>query len=750
MILTSCVPTKYLKDDEYLLNRYKIEDGGSEIPSEEYRNYIKQKPNKKILGWKFWLNLYNLSSETSTNGLNRWLKSIGEPPVVYSEDLRENTSQQLELFLFNKGYFNALVSDTTLFHNRKAKVIYNIKPGQPYFIRNLDYFFEDASLSKYIMTDSIPQALKVGDQYDVGKFQEENVRIEELLLNKGYFNFTRDFVYYEVDSALESHQVDITLGIKNYPVKDYRGNIIRTTHPAYTLRNVYMKTDSDLSGLSGNLGSISYDTTCYDNIFVINEPGIRIKHGLITQKNYILPGELYNSRRVQQTYRNLTALSAFRLVDINFTEVDPVSHKLDCEIKMMPAVLQAFTGGIEGTTSGGNIGAAGNLNYQHRNLFGGSEKFDLTFLGAIETLPDNPETPEEEFGTMQELGVETKLNLPQFLLPFKTDQFIRKFNPQTNINFAYNYQRRPDYTRSTFRGSFGYQWRGNRYLNHSVYPIDISLINTPYIAPDFEQWLAGTYLYYSYLPHFITDQRYRLVYTNQKINKTSDFQYLRFGIETAGNLMYGIYQILGNPDKDSVFKLFGLDYAQYFRTELDFRHYDYRGDGVSFVYRGFFGVAIPYLNSNAIPFEKQFFGGGANSIRAWRVKDLGPGSFKGDTISKYPNQTADLKIEANVEFRFKLFWKLEGAAFVDIGNIWSLSKEDDREGALFSFNSFIKEFAVGTGLGLRFDFSFFIFRIDLGIPMVDPSYPEGHRWVPAQTDLKWNDLGYNFAIGYPF
>ncbi|MEX2370547.1 MAG: BamA/TamA family outer membrane protein [Bacteroidales bacterium] len=750
LVVWSCNPTKYLNEDEYLLNRYKIEDTRSDIPKDEFRNYVKQKPNKKVLGWKFWLGLYNLSGKEKDNGVNRWLKSIGEPPVSYNEDLKANTTQQLEMFLFNKGYFNARVTDTTIIKNRKANVIYSINPGVPYYIRNIDYFFEDASLSKFIVNDSIPQVLKEEDQYDVEKFRAENIRIEELLRNSGYYNFTRDYIYYEVDSTMGDHMVDVTMGIRNYPVKDSLGNTLRTKHPTYRIRNVYMSADSDILRYEGNSGDDRTDSVRHDGIFVSSGADIRIKHTLITQKNYIIPGALYNLRRVQQTYRNLTSLSALRLVDINFNQVEGDTQLLDCEIKMLPSINQAFTGGIEGTTSGGNIGAAGNLNYQHRNLFGGSEKFDLTFLGAIETLPENPEQPVEEFGTMQEFGVEAQLNLPQFLLPFKTDQFIRKYNPQTNFSLAYNYQKRPDYTRSTFLGSFGYRWRGNRFVTHAVYPIDISLINTPKLDDDFRAWLEGTYLYYSYLPHFITDQRYRLVYSNQRLNKTSDFQYVRFGIETAGNIMYGLYRLVGSPEEDAVFQLFGVDYAQYVRTDIDFRHYDYRTNGVSMVYRGFLGVALPYLNSTAIPFEKQFFGGGANGIRAWRVKNLGPGSFEGDTISKYPNQTADLKIEFNIEYRFKLFWKLEGALFVDAGNIWSLSKEDDRVGALFDLKKFYKEIAVGTGFGLRFDFNYFIFRVDIGIPMVDPSYPEGERWVPANTDLQWNDLGYNFAIGYPF
>jgi outer membrane protein assembly factor BamA len=745
----SCAPAKHLEKDQYLLHRYRIEDSKSNIPKDEYRNYVKQKPNKTVFGWKFWLSVYNLSGKDKSSGLSRWLRSIGEPPVVYNENLKDNTVQQLEMFLFNKGYFDASVNDTILIRNRKASVIYRIEPGKPYSIRDINYFFEDATLSKFIMNDSVPFVLKKGERYDVEKFRAENARIEEILRNRGYYNFTRDFIYYQVDSALGKQEVDVTMGIRNYPARDRMGNMITTKHPTYKIGGVFMKTDSDLTGLSGRTARYP-DTTRYDQVFLISHPEVRIKHELITQKNYIIPGELYNQRRVQQTYRNLTALSVFRLVDISFNPVEGTENILNCEIQMLPAVKQAFTGGIEGTTSGGNIGAAGNLNYQHRNLFGGSERFDLTFLGAIETLPENPDKPSEKFGTMQELGVEARLNLPQFILPFKTDQFIRKFNPETNLNFSYNFQKRPDYTRTTFRGSFGYQWRGNRFVTHSVYPVEISLINTPVLDDEFRDWLEGTYLYYSYLPHFITDQRYRLIYSNQRISKQSDFQYVRFGVETAGNLMYGIYRLIGKPVSDAVFQLFGVDYAQYFRTDIDFRHYDYRGGGTSLVYRGFLGMAVPYLNSTAIPFEKQFFGGGANSIRAWRVKNLGPGSFEGDTISKYPNQTSDLKIEFNIEYRFDLFWKIEGALFLDAGNIWSLSAEDDRQGALFDPKRFYREFAVGTGFGFRFDFNFFVFRFDLGIPLVDPSYPEGSRWVPAQTDLKWNDLGYNFAIGYPF
>lgn len=750
LLVFSCSSTRYLSEDEYLLSKNKIEDVTSDIPDDEYKNYIKQKPNKTILGWRFWLSVYNLSGEDVQKWINRYLRRVGESPVAYDEDLRDNTAQQLELFLFNKGYFNAEVDDTTYFKNRKAKVEYNINAGRPYSIRNIDYFFEDASLSKLVMSDSIPSLLEPGMHYDTDVLQAERNRIERILRDRGYYNFSSGFVYYEADSTIGNQQVDIVLGIRNYPRKDKNGRITQTQHSKYRIREVVLKANSPGNSLHSIENLTYFDTAYFEGIKILRDSGTKIKPRFLVQKNYIFPGDLYSSRREQQTYRNLNSLSAFSFVDLSYMEVPGDEPLLDCEINLFPAVRQAFTGGLEGTTSGGNIGAAGNLNYQHRNLFGGSERFDITLHGAIESLSENPEIEYQQLGTMQEVGAEAKITLPKFLLPFRSLQFVRRYNPKTSFNISYNYQRRPDYARSTLKGSYGYQWRGNRYLSHAIYPLEISLINTPFLRGDFRDLIEGTYLYYSYLPHFITNQRYWFVFTNQNINKQEDFQYLRFEIETAGNLMYAAYKLIGQPANDAVLKVFGVDYAQYFRTNVDVRDYNYFGENSTLVFRFFAGTAIPYLNSTAIPFEKQYFGGGANSIRAYKVKNLGPGSFKGDSLAVYPNQTADLKIEGNVEYRFNLFWKIDGALFVDAGNIWSLSKEDDREGALFELNRFYKEFAVGTGFGFRFDFNFFVFRFDLGIPLVDPRLPEGQRWVPGNMDIDYRDLGYNIAIGYPF
>jgi outer membrane protein assembly factor BamA len=443
------------------------------------------------------------------------------------------------------------------------------------------------------------------------------------------------------------------------------------------------------------------------------------------------------------------------MVDIRFNEVAGEEPMLDCEILAAPATRQSYTVKLEGTNSAGNIGAAGNLSYTHRNLFGGSEQFDLSFLGAIETLKRSEDNGDAQLaGTgpklMQEFGVESRIRIPKFLLPFRTDQFIRRTNPQTNIRLSYNYQKRPDYIRTLANASFGYEWRGSENLAHRVYPFEASLILTPFKDSIFEAWLAGKYLFYSYEPHLIIDSRYSMIWSNRKLLKNQNFQDIRLNVETAGNLLYGGYSaFVPDPGSDN-YQLLGVDYAQYVKVDIDLRSYYFLNENTSFVLRGFAGVGFAYGNSTAMPFEKQYFSGGANSIRAWQVKNLGPGSYEDPDKTAFPNQTGDVKLEANMEYRFKLFWKLEAALFLDMGNIWSLSSEDDRQGAGFDFTRFHKELAVGTGFGTRAVFSFFIFRFDLGIPLRNP-YPVGaNEWLPGNTGITGRDLTFNIAIGYPF
>ncbi|MCK5693319.1 MAG: BamA/TamA family outer membrane protein [Bacteroidales bacterium] len=744
-----------MPEDEYLLHNYKIESEKGDFDKRLLDEYIKQKPNKRILFWRFYLSLYNISTPGKDNGFHNWLRRIGEPPAVYDEDLMNKSTEQLALHMRNKGFYEAEVSDTTVFRNSRARVVYQVTPREPYRIRDITYFFEDATLSHMVLEDTIGSKVRSGELFDVDVLQEERVRIETLVRDSGYYSFNRDYVYFEVDSALNEHLVDITLGIHNYTKTNSRGLIVHTDHPVYTIRDVHMMTDFNAVSYdkNGDEGSIQRDTMVFDSVHLVYSGEPNIRASVVTQKNYIIPGTLYDASDVNRTYRNLSSLSAFSMVDIRFREVDSEVPQLDCDVLVAPATRQSYSLKLEGTNSAGNIGAAANVSYGHKNLFGGSEQFDLTFIGAIENIRITGDEIDSTYtgpSIMLEFGIDARLRIPKFLLPVKTNQFIRKFNPTTNIRLSYNYQKRPDYIRTLANASFGYDWKGTENLIHRVFPLEASLILTPYKSEFFQSWLEGKYLFYSYEPQLIIDTRYSMVWSNQKLLKNQNFQDVRFNVETAGNLLYaGFSSFASTPDSGN-YQILGVDFAQYLKVDIDFRSYIFLYEDISLILRGFAGVGYAYGNSNAMPFEKQFFSGGANSIRAWQVKNLGPGSYQDPEVSNYPNQTGDVKLEANMEYRFKLFWKLEAALFMDVGNIWSLSTEDDREGAGFEFNRFYKELAVGTGVGARAIFSFLVFRFDLGIPLRSPFAIEGSNWLPRNSGISGEDLTFNIAIGYPF
>ncbi len=759
-LFDSCRITRSVPEDEYLLQTYKIKTDSRLIDREEMTGYVRQKPNKEILGFKFYLALYNLARDDKNNWFNNSLRTVGEEPVIYDSLLTQRTVSQLELYLRNKGFYYANVSDTSFFHNKKANVVYRVEANKPYRISAITYQFEDSTIQQPVLSDTVNTLLKKGDLFDEDVLASERERIEQTLLSKGYYNFTREYVFYKADTISSTRKVDLTVVIKAYHEYDENGSFVDVPHPKYRIRKVLIYTNYKPREVLG--GNQAY----LDNLHTIEIDSISIKYldkqnvkpGIILESNYIQPGDLYDVTNVKRSYRNLNSLRIFRLVTIEFKPVIPdepdstgtsnSTRLLDCSIMLTTQTLQSFTVELEGTNSSGNIGAAGNLIFQHRNLFRNAENLDVRFTGAIETIK---ESNSSAYGNLIEYGSEIRFNIPKFLLPFKTDQFIKKFNPATAISLAYNYQQRPDYTRTLANASFGYNWRGNKFLSHVINPIELNLVKIPYKSPEFTRWLEGKYIAYSYQPHLVTVSSYSLVFNNQNLKKKTDFSYLRFNIESAGNLLYSAYRIAGATKENGSYKLFNTDFAQYLKGDIDLRYYNIFDEKSSLVYRVFAGAGVPYKNSEALPFEKKYFSGGANSIRAWQVRNLGPGSYiEKDAESLYPNKTADIKLEANLEYRFKLFWILEGAFFLDAGNIWAINSSDEREGALFEWNRFYKEIALGTGFGTRFVFSFFTFRVDLGLKLRDPAGLENNRWIIGNRGFRGDDFTVNIGIGYPF
>ena len=752
-ILQSCSQTRYVPEDKYLLQKNKLKvNRNKDVDKSEMQSYIKQSTNKEVLGIKLKLWLYNQSNIEKDKWFHRWLRKMGEEPVIFDESLDRRSVQQLKSYLDRRGYFDARINDTVWYKKKKAFVRYQIQTNDPYIIRNVSYDIQDPVLSPYILSDSTKCLLKPGDNYDVVVVDKERDRIETKLKNNGFYNFNKGFVSFIADSTIDNKRIDLKIVVKSKQGLDNSVYSSGESFRKYKIGKVDFFMDYDpkaaLEAPSDYFSNI--DTTFYKGFnFSIKKKKPPLDYDVVLRSNYIVPGEQYKLFNTSQTKSHLVSLDMIKLVDIYYTDSPDVSSSdtgaksIDCHILLSPGKLQSYSIELEGTSSSGNFGAAVNLVYQHRNLFRKAEVFNLKLMNSFERVP----AEDGKDGRMIEVGLGANIILPRFIVPFlKKEGFVKKYNPKTSLLTAYNYQRRPDYTRTVATISFGYNWQVGNLISHIFTPVDLNVVKLPYIDSSFAAHIdTTTYLAYSYKDAFIAGSNYSFIFTNQTFRRKLDYYYLRVDLSTSGNLVH-LGNLLFNkealPDGNTIF---GIEYSQFFMWDVDLRYHKVVNDKSSIVSRAFVGVGIPYGNSKALPFARQYYAGGANDIRAWQVRSLGPGSYILPDTTQFYNQTADMKLVANLEYRFDLFWVMEGAFFFDVGNIWSISKTDDREGAQFEFDSFLNQMAVGSGLGIRLDFSFFIFRLDMGVKLKDPRTED---WFTFSSYK--NDWVLNFAIGYPF
>lgn len=760
IVASSCNPTKYVPRDETLLTENKIVINHDGIKQKDLLPYIKQKPNKRIFWTRFYLRLYSLSNIKKERWPHNWLRKIGEEPVVFDPYSMTKSKEQIKSYLSSKGYFDSQVSDTIETSKRKSKVYYIIAIKPAYTVRKIYYDIADTGLAKLVYFDSIDCMIKRGKPYDVDVLQSERSRLEKFIRDMGFYNFSSgEDINFVVDSTVGRRQVDIQYGIRKFKTFDSENNTVLVPHSFYKLRNIYIYPDylpkEILAG--GEEYVKSFDTIDYQGFrFVTNLKKPSIKFDVIIQSLYIKPGATFNVSNTERSQTHLMGLKTYRLVNIRYNENDTSSNlsygekKLDCIIQMTPMSRQSFTVELEGTNSGGDLGGALNLIYQNKNLFRGAEQLNLKLKGAYETFSRSTTGLRT-----REFGAETSFRLPEFLNPFlRLESFTRKYNPTTSVQVSYNYQQIDSvYTRSVANASFGYLWTSGDYSSHFINPLQINLVRIPYINPHYYTSVIqqSPYVINSYKNALIFGGNYSYIFDNQKIKKSRDSWFVRFNFEAAGNILVTIMGLSGAKTKDGSYTLFGQPFAQYVRSDIDVRYKWIINDLSSIVYRGFIGIGIPYKNSKAMPFEKQYFEGGANGIRGWQVRSLGPGSYL-PPGKVFINQTGDIKIEANVEYRFKLFWILEGAAFIDAGNIWAYENDADRPGAQFRFNKFSDDIALGTGLGLRYDLKFVLLRTDIGMKLRDPQLINGSRWTFSRTnyDFLYKGLAFFIAIGYPF
>ena len=769
MMLGACSPTKTLNEAEYLLSKNKIKTKGEQIDKELLYPRLRQNPNKRILFvFRFHLGAYNIGSQIKKeNWLKRTLtQSIGEPPVVLDTNSIDRSASQIELFLNSKGYFNSIVNykieyPKGLFRNKhQATVVYTVYIPSPYTLRNTTLDIEDKRIELIVKSTFHSSLLQASGNYDEDLLSQERDRITNLIRSKGYYYFSKDNIRFVIDTNLTSNQFDLSIRIPNmrYRSPEKNDTLVKKDYKRYLIRHVHFIPDKITSNqlikdsIPLEVNSKNYYYFTYEEDFEYNS---RSLERLI----FIKPGNLFDHRDVSQTFRSLTQLNNFRYNNINFTEIDsaritndPDFGEIDCIITYTRSNRRNLTTETELRNTFGSLGVAGSIGYINRNIFKGAENFRLSCNGALEVQPvSDVETKPSgiiPFNTY-EAGINSFLDFPRFLVPISQKRFPRYFKPKTTINIGYNYQKRPDYTRYIANTSIAYDWHESQYKRHIVNPLEINFIK---IFPT-DEFIArinrlDPVIRNAYSDHMITATKYTFLFTNQDINKARDFVFFRYNLEFAGNTSSLLSKwIVGDVDPKEGYKVFNIRFAQYVRTELDFRIYKYLNASNIFAFRTAVGYGVPYGNSLLLPFEKSFFAGGANSIRAWNIRTLGPGGYN-DQLNPGIDKIGDIVLESSFEYRFPVYKVLKSAFFIDAGNIWLQRKNDSYPEGEFQFNRFYKEIAMATGFGLRLDFSFFIIRGDFAIPVRNPELKQDERWVIGQTQLK--DFRFKLGIGYPF
>ena len=755
-ILAACSADKYIPKGKYLLTENEIQAESKEFPNKEYQSFVRQKPNKKIFGfWRFHMGLYNLSNPDKTNGWNEWLRKIGEAPVVYDSYLAGKSADQMGSFLFNKGFHEARISDTLEVRGFRAKSVFKVHPGEPYTLRSVQWLeselVTDQRIPALLKEPAPPVSIQPGKRFDFDQLHEERKALTRRLKELGYYEFAREYVYFEADTFASEKQVDLRLGIVPFP--DSSGGL-KGMHRRFRIHEVRVVGDYDPLKYMDNPAAYfaASDTIDYQGVDFIYHQKLPVKKNLLYTSLYLNEGDIFTQTAVDQTNSKLNALKNFRTVNFSFVPLDTLPpdsiNLLDCQIELSPMISQSYDISLEGTHSSGNLGMAGNLIYNHRNLFRGAENFELKFRGAIEFLTN----AKSDINQMIEFGVQTRLDVPQFWLPVKLEILQQRYSPRTSLKVDYNYQLRPEITRTIASAGFGYQWKSSRFYNHRINLIDLNYVNVTDMSDRFRELITGTYLEDSYKSHVIPALNYSMVFSNQRIDVPVNFFFVSFRPEIAGNVFTLFNQSIGIQKPEGGYLFFDTPYSQYVMADLDIRFHQVLNEENRFVYRVFGGFGVPYGNVGVMPFEKRYYSGGSNGIRAWQVRSLGPGSYvlPADQADQYPNQLGDIKLEANFEYRFDLFWYLKGAVFMDAGNIWNIQYNEDLPGAEFAWNRFYREMALGTGLGLRLDLSFLVGRLDLGMKLRDPGQLGGPGWIPFTRPLQLSDFMLNFAIGYPF
>ncbi len=793
IIITGCSPYKHISKDGYLLSRNKVLISEKNLPKSDFVNLIKQDPNSSFIGVKWGMYFYSNSpaGEDSTVSFfsRNVFRRLGQKPVEFSKDLTYSSAKEMKEYLRVKGCFDGKVVDSVVYKKRKAKVFYHVNIGKRYKVDTFFVSSEDNSILPSVLEIMSNSPIKKGVYYDETMFADERDRLALELKKQGFFDFSAEYILFNIDTSNNNYTTKVNLFIsskrKSANLEDDSSTVVQnntfSSFKKFKIRNIYIYPDYSTELLNTDLSKLDTSIIFHRQkdkfglnkyVFIAPLPQ-KMKIKPILRSVMFQRDSFFSPIYAERTYNALNQLRNFKFIDISYipfifdnkaTELD--TSLLDCVIRLslvkpvqISTSLEANFSAVNNSlleTNSSNLGMEFNVGVFHKNIFKSAEIFSSNAKATFEMRSDifnrNADTISRwSLVNALEAGIDFGIEFPRFLIPFGTKFYSMQFLPHTTIKAGYNFQKRAYFERSIFNLNYGYSWNYTTKYSHAIIPIDINFVKINITSQDYVDFIAtlDRRIRYQYSDHLVTATRYSFIYNSQKLNKKEDFHYLRFNIESAGNLIYLINNLSASPQNElKQYTIFGIPYNQYLRTDFDFKRYIYLNEKQSLVYRVYGGIGVPYGNSKGLPYEKSFFSGGNNNHRAWELRELGPGSSKMDETQLRYDRSGDIQIGGNIEYRFPIYSIVEGATFMDVGNVWTLYEQKDMDGGQFQFDRFYNELAVGAGLGLRLNLQFFIVRFDFAIKVWDPAEDLKNRLVIPNT--KFSGINLNFGIGYPF
>lgn len=803
--LSGCFPTRHLNDGEKLLVKTKISiEGKHQFKKSDLEEFIKQNPNRKILGYyRFHLALYNAVSQYKLekktaerkeklaqknkkideknikreakgkklkeykdykpHWREKWKNIIGEKPTIYDSLKTVSSLKQMNLFLFKKGYYDAV--DT--FHlkrpflsKRKIKVVYDVYPDTAYVIQKMDYLINNPNIKLHLdlLKETGKLEIKENKPIDIDILDKEREIITEQLNNSGYYEFNKEYLTYQIDTNQVEHSAHVKLFLNRSKTRDlFEDTITLSEHKLFKISTI---------GVNIYGGSEAFDVPKKEQIDGLNlnyyNSEIVLNPEEISRSFLFEKGELYNLKKITQTRKRLVNSGLYENIQILFEKENSsdslLIHKLKCIINLTLIKKQTLQAESNGTHTNGNYGIEGSLSYVNRNLFKGGEKLEFSVSGGLQTQrslasEDDSELTEIDaikrtLNTFQ-IGPQLEFSIPRLL--FFSNKFKNIDFSQTLIHADLNWQITPDYNRQVEEILFAYNLRKGNHA-FTLNPIEISFVEIDITNEEFQKNIDSSsdpFLRNSFLSHVNTGSKIRYQFTNKK--KKSAF-FLNTSLEGVGNMLKYAYNFIGvDENANGNHEFLGIEFAQFVKAQSEIIYHYNISKSNDLAFRFNSGIGVPFHNSNyALPFEKSFYIGGPNSLRAWKTRTLGPGGyFSGE---KTFDKIGDIILEANAEYRFELLSSFESALFIDAGNIWMYDKNTGRTDGNFALDSFVEQIALGAGIGFRFDLSYFLLRFDLAIPLKTPYLSEGERWIFQPHSLEGNHFSpqLNFGIGYPF